>query len=225
MLLDILYSDDYFIAINKPPGLLVHRTAIAEESELFALQLLRDQTGKHLYPIHRLDRPTSGVLLFAFSAEIARNLQAQLTNGTPHKKYTALVRGWFNDEITCTREVRNDRGNLQPAQTQFVPVSQFELNIATDRYATARFSIIEAYPITGRWHQIRQHLAQLRHYIINDRVHGDGKQNRLFTEQIGLRDMFLHATSLTLLHPVTNVEICISAPFPEHWHKYKQEEK
>jgi len=220
MILEILYSDEYFIAINKPPGLLVHRTSIAEENELFALQLLRDQTGKHLYPVHRLDRPTSGILLFAFSAEIARNLQAQLTNGQPHKKYIALVRGWLHEEVSHTRPVKNDRGSLQEAETRFVPVEKFELNIPTDRYSTARYSIIEAYPITGRWHQIRQHLAQLRHYIINDRVHGDGKQNKLFTEIIGIREMFLHSASLSLIHPIENIRLSIQAPLPIHWSEY-----
>ena len=171
-MLDILYQDDYLIAINKPCGLLVHRTSIAESDGPFVLQLLRDQVGCKLFPVHRIDRPTSGVLVFAFSPEVARQLNDQLTNGVSHKKYVALVRGWFSQEIICNRPVKNDRDNLQEALTRFVPLKQLELPLATDRYPTARFSVVEAYPLTGRWHQIRQHLAQLRHYIINDRVHG-----------------------------------------------------
>ena len=219
-MLEILYEDNFLIAINKPCGLLVHRTSIAEENEVFALQLLRDQVGRKLFPVHRIDRPTSGVLVFAFSPEVARQLNDQLTNGTSHKKYVALVRGWLPEEVVCDRPVKNDRGNLQEAITRFVPVKQLELPLATDRYPTARFSVIEAYPLTGRWHQIRQHLAQLRHYIINDRVHGDGKQNRIFTEQLGIRDMFLHARSLRLQHPVSHTELTIEAPFPVHWDGY-----
>jgi tRNA pseudouridine65 synthase len=219
-MLDILYQDEYLIAINKPCGLLVHRTSIAEENEVFALQLLRDQVGRKLFPVHRIDRPTSGVLIFAFSPEVARQLNDQLTNGESHKKYEALVRGWFPEEMICERQVKNDRGNLQDAITRFVPVKQLELPLATDRYPTARFSVVEAYPLTGRWHQIRQHLAQLRHYIINDRVHGDGKQNRIFTEQLDIREMFLHARSLRLPHPVLQIELTIEAPFPSHWNNF-----
>ena len=216
-MLDILYQDDYLIAINKPCGLLVHRTSIAESDGPFVLQLLRDQVERKLFPVHRIDRPTSGVLVFAFSPEVARLLNDQLTNGASHKKYVALVRGWFSQEIICDRPVKNDRGNLQEALTRFVPLKQLELPLATDRYPTARFSVVEAYPLTGRWHQIRQHLAQLRHYIINDRVHGDGKQNRIFTEHLGVREMFLHARSLRLQHPVLPTELTIGAPFPTHW--------
>lgn len=219
-MLEILYQDEYLIAINKPCGLLVHRTSIAEENEVFALQMLRDQTGCKVFPVHRIDRPTSGVLLFALSAEVARDLNNQLTNGESHKQYTALARGWFPEELHCDREVKNDRGNLQSALTRIIPVSRLELPVATDRYPTARFSIVEAYPHTGRWHQIRQHLAQLRHYIINDRVHGDGKQNRIFTEQIGIREMFLHARSVRITHPVTGEELTISAEYPAHWQQF-----
>lgn len=219
-MLSILYQDEYLIAINKPCGLLVHRTSIADENEVFALQLLRDQVGRKLFPVHRIDRPTSGVLVFAFSPEVARSLNNQLTNGESHKKYVALVRGWFPEEMICERHVKNDRGNLQEATTRFVPVKQLELPLATDRYPTARFSVVEAYPLTGRWHQIRQHLAQLRHYIINDRVHGDGKQNRIFTEQLDIREIFLHARSLRLQHPVLSSELTIEAPFPSHWDNF-----
>jgi Pseudouridylate synthases, 23S RNA-specific len=216
-MLEILYQDDFLIAVNKPCGLLVHRTSIAEENERFALQMLRDQTGCKLFPVHRIDRPTSGVLLFALSSDITKQLQQQLTNGKSHKRYTALIRGWFTEDVTCERQVKNDRGNLQDAVTRFIPIKRLELPLATDRYPTARFSVIEVYPITGRWHQIRQHLAQLRHYIINDRVHGDGKQNRIFTEKLEIREMFLHARSLRIQHPITQTDLHIEAPFPPHW--------
>ena len=216
-MLDILYRDEWLIAVNKPCGLLVHRTAIAERDGLFALQLLRDQVGRKPFPVHRIDRPTSGILLFAFSPEVARLLNDQLANGESHKKYVALVRGWLPEPVTNNRPVKNDRGNLQDACTSFVPVKYLELPLATSRYPTARFSIVEASPLSGRWHQIRQHLAQLRHYIINDRVHGDGKQNRLFSEQFGIREMFLHARSISMQHPVLQTELYTEAPFPTHW--------
>lgn len=202
--------------------MLVHRTSIADDDSPVLLQVLRDQLGKTVYPVHRLDRPTSGVVIFAHSAAITRLMQEILADGRCSKCYTALVRGWITETQVSNREVKNDRGNLKEAETRFVPQERMELPVATDRYPTARFTLIKAYPTTGRWHQIRQHLAQMRHYIINDRVHGDGKQNRIFGEQLLIREMFLHASSFTFPHPVTGNSITINAPFPEHWEKLKE---
>ena len=202
--------------------MLVHRTSIADDDKPVALQLIREQIGKMVYPVHRIDRPTSGVVVFAHSAEITRALQEELSTGNSRKVYYALVRGWIDENVTNQRDVKNDRGMLREAATRFTPLEKFELPIATDRYPTARFCIVRAEPITGRWHQIRQHLAQMRHYIINDRVHGDGKQNRIFTSQFGITEMFLHAESIEFDHPATHERISICAPFPEHWQRFKQ---
>lgn len=202
--------------------MLVHRSSIADDDSPVLLQLLRDQLGKTVYPVHRLDRPTSGVVVFAHSPEVTRSMQEILTDGRSTKCYTALVRGWLNEPQIWDRDVKNDKGKLKEATTRFVPLEKLELPLATDRYPTARFSLIEAYPATGRWHQIRQHLAQMRHYIINDRVHGDGKQNRIVSEQLSLRELFLHATTLTFPHPVTGLPLCITAPFPDHWAQLKE---
>lgn len=218
--LEIIYSDEWFTAINKPCGMLVHRTSIADDNAPIALQLLRSQLNRMVYPVHRIDRPTSGVLLFAHNPEWAHLLQIALQSENAGKIYTALVRGWVTDEIISEREVKNDKGNLKSARTRFIPIRNYELPITTDRYKTARYSLIEAFPESGRWHQIRQHLAQLRHYIINDRVHGDGKQNRIFSEQLEIREMFLHATRLHFTHPLSNDLITIEAHFPSHWNKF-----
>ena len=223
MNLEVLYQDDYFIAINKPCGLLVHRTRIAEENELFALQILREQTGRYLYPIHRIDRPTSGVLLFAFSSEIARHLGEMFTQNKIHKEYQALVRGWFPDRIELDFPVKNDRGNLQSAQTDFQLSERFVMHYPLGEYSSCRYSRITCYPHSGRWHQIRQHLAHLRHYIINDRVHGDGKHNRIFKNELLIEPFFLHARSLELSHPVDSTRLLhIEAPFPEHWDRFRE---
>jgi tRNA pseudouridine65 synthase len=219
-MLPILYTDAFFTVVNKPCGMLVHRTSIADEDQPVALQLLREQLGRMVYPVFRIDRPTSGIVVFAHSPEMTKLLHDEFEKESSQKIYTALVRGWLNQPFTSNREVKNDRGVLKEAETRFFPLEHFELNVPTDRYANARYCIVQAELITGRWHQIRQHLAQLRHYIINDRVHGDGKQNRIFTEQLGIRKMFLHATKISFLHPMKNTFIDISAPFPEHWEKF-----
>lgn len=121
------------------------------------------------------------------------------------------------EESLCNREVKNDRGNLKSASTLFRPIKHYELPFATDRYPKARYTMVEAVLSTGRWHQIRQHLAQMRNYIINDRVHGDGKQNRLIKEQLQIHEMFLHATKLEFTHPITEEKMIFEASFPNHW--------
>ncbi|MGL4779308.1 MAG: pseudouridine synthase [Bacteroidales bacterium] len=216
-MLEILYQDTYLIAVNKPVGLLVHRTKIAEEEEEFLLQKLRDQTGRFLYPVHRLDRPTSGIVVFSFNPETAAKLAKLFVSHDITKEYIALVRGWFPDEVSLDYPVKNEKGNSREALTRFELIDRFELPLPTDRYATTRFSTVKCLPQTGRWHQLRQHLAHLRHYIINDRVHGDGKCNKIFTEKVGIREMFLHARLLAFVHPDTNQSLEILAEIPSHW--------
>ncbi|MGL4293135.1 MAG: pseudouridine synthase [Bacteroidales bacterium] len=219
---EILFQDEQLIAINKPGGMLVHRTRIAEEESVFVLQLLREQTGKHLYPVHRLDRPTSGVLLFAFNPEMARKLSEMLVSGEVTKEYQALVRGWFTETIDLQHPVKNDRGNLQEAQTRFVPIERFTLHRPIGNFPTSRYSIISCFPKTGRWHQIRQHLAHLRHYIINDRVHGDGKHNGVFKNTLHIEPLFLHACTMSFIHPHSGERMHLNAKFPEHWRAFRE---
>lgn len=220
--IQILYQSDDFVAVNKPCGVLVHRTAIAtiEADEQYLLQMVRDNVGKHLYPIHRLDRPTSGVVIFALSSQVASELSQRFNTSDIRKEYLALVRGWFTEPITSTREVKNEKGTLKEAETEFIPSEQFTLNHPIGNHPSARYSIIKCYPKTGRWHQIRQHLAQLRHYIINDRVHGDNKHNRLFKHELKIEPIFLHAHSVTLTTNSGN-SLTITAPLPPHWEKFK----
>ena len=211
-MLEILYRDQYFIAVNKPCGMLVHRTKIAEEESEFVLQKLRDQIDCHLYPVHRLDRPTSGVLLFAFDSATAKLLSEMLVSGNAEKNYKALVRGWFPDSVDLDYPVKNDRGNLQEAHTIFRNIKHYILNHPIGNFPQARYSLIDCFPKSGRWHQIRQHLAHLRHYIINDRVHGDGKHNKLFKYELEIEPMFLHSASLAFKHPynegIVKIEAC-----------------
>ncbi len=219
---DILFRDESLIAINKPCGLQVHRTSISEEEDEFALQQTRDLIGTRVYPVHRLDKPTSGVLIFALSPDIASAIQRMFVERKIKKIYTALVRGWFSEEpIHLNYPVKSSTGNLQDAETYFHLQEKFVFPFPVRPYATARYSVIEAIPATGRWHQIRQHLAHLRHYIINDRVHGDGHHNRLFTERLGIPNLFLHAGKLEFDHPVTGNRILLEAGFPEHWNQLK----
>ena len=213
MPLQILYQDQHYIAINKPHGLLVHRSKIAAEATEFALQLLRNQLGQQVHLVHRLDRKTSGVLLFGLSAEATKAAQAQWERPSTQKTYYALVRGYFPAQVVVDKPLINDRGKEQAAQTQFELVQQSEMPWPSGKFATSRYSLIRARPQTGRYHQIRKHCNHLRHPILGDRPHGCNKQNRLLKEKFGLTQMMLHAQQLKWEHPYSQQQLCIEAPF------------
>lgn len=215
--LEILYQDAYMVVINKPNGLLVHRSSIANDAEEFALQLLRDQIGQFVYPVHRLDRKTSGVLLFGLDKETTRLLQLEIENKQTLKEYHAIVRGYFPKEIKVDYALTNDRGKVQEAITQFKRLETTEIEVPLGKYSTSRYSLIAAFPQTGRMHQIRKHCNHLRHPIVGDRPHGCNKQNRLFKERWEMTTMLLHAKRIVLFHPFSKERISIEANFPNEF--------
>ena len=200
-MLEVLYQDEHYIAINKPHGLLVHRSSIATNTDVYALQLLRDQIGKRVNPVHRLDRKTSGVLLFAFNAEATKLAQQEFDNAEIKKTYHAIVRGHFPEFIDLEYAITNDRGKKQDARTLITNIQHTEINIPLGKWPTSRYSLVSVQPLSGRQHQIRKHLSHLNHPIIGDRPHGCSKQNRLFKEKWNVTKMMLCATSLRFRHP------------------------
>lgn len=217
MNLKIIYEDEYLIAINKPHGLLVHRSSIATNTDLYALQLLRNQVGYHVFPVHRLDRKTAGVLVFSKTAEFVAPMQQTLHEESTAKRYHTIVRGFFPEEIIVDYALTNDKGKTQEAITLFKCIQRTELPIALGKHQTSRYSLIEAYPKTGRMHQIRKHLNHLRHPIIGDRPHGCNKQNKLFLEKWQLNTMLLDAKELTFIHPASRETIHIKADYSEEF--------
>ena len=211
-MLEILYQDEHFVAINKPHGLLVHRSKIANDADEFAVQLLRDQLGHNVYPAHRIDRKTAGVLLFALSNEMNSLLQTQFMERKVKKKYLAFVRGHMEDAGTIDYPLKKERGTEQEAITHFTTLKRGELPFPSGKFETSRYSLVELVPETGRMHQLRRHLAHVLHPIIGDRPHGCNKQNKLFLEKLGMNTMLLHATELSFNHPVSGIEITIKAP-------------
>lgn len=209
--LEILYQDDYLIAINKPHGLLVHRSSIATNTDTFAVQELRNQIGKHVYPAHRLDRKTSGVLLFALDKNILPDLQAQFAAHNVQKSYWAILRGYTDDVGTIHYALTNDKGKPQDAITNYKTLQRTEIDVPFGKHLTSRYSLVEAKPVTGRMHQLRKHFAHILHPIIGDRPHGCNKQNKLFLEKWQMSTMLLHAQSLQFKHPVTGKEVEIVA--------------
>lgn len=211
-MLDILYRDDCLIAINKPHGLLVHRSSIAADAEEFALQLLRDQVGLKVNPVHRLDRATGGILLFALNKEVEIAMQQQFSDNLVNKKYTAIVRGYTPDSEEINYPLRKENGVLQEAFTVYQTLNRAEIPVPLGIHDTSRYSLIEIKPTTGRMHQIRKHMSHVFHPIIGDTTHGCNKQNKLFKEKWGMTTLLLHASQLSFNHPVTNAYIVIEAP-------------
>lgn len=218
-MLEIVYQDDHIIAINKPHGLLVHRSSIATDAKEFALQLLRDQINRYVSPVHRLDRKTGGLLLFTFEKDVEIAMHQQFQNGMIQKKYLAIVRGYAPDSQDIDYPLVKENGTIQEAFTSFVTLKRTELDIAFGKHPTSRYSLVEATPTTGRMHQLRKHFAHIFYPIIGDRKHGCNKQNKLFKEQWEMTTMLLHASELKFKHPVTGEEIHLKASLQDEFNR------
>ena len=221
--LPILYRDEHLVVVDKPPGLLVHRSEIDRHETRFAIQILRDQIGQRVWPAHRLDRGTSGVLVFALSPGIAAELGRQFEAGTVDKRYRAVVRGYppaagdIDHALSRQRDDYEFRGERssdapQPARTRFRRLAEIELPYAVDRYPTSRYALLELEPLTGRRHQLRRHLKHIAHPIIGDATYGKGKHNRFFAEQFGCRRLLLACVRMAFDHPVDGRRLGIEAP-------------
>lgn len=221
----VLYSDDYLAAVDKPPGLLVHRTGLDAGETRFALQMLRDQLGRPVWPVHRLDKGTSGVLLFALDAGTARALgEAFEAPDAVHKTYRAVVRGWPPPEGLIDHALRRleddaraGRLEVQDARTRYRTLQHYELPLPYGGFVTTRCALLELQPLTGRRHQLRRHLKHIAHPIIGDATHGKGPLNRALAPLTGGPRLWLHATALALRHPVHGKSLCIEAGTGPEW--------
>ena len=227
MNLNIIYQDEYLVAIDKPAGLLVHRSMLDKHETQFALQLVRDQINQHVFPVHRLDRPTSGVLVFALSPEIARLLGEQFSTQQVFKRYLAIVRGHAPvageidyalkeqlDKI-ADKKAKQDK-EAQSAQTLYTRLQTFELPFAVSRYSSARYSLMGLEPKTGRKHQLRRHLGHINHPIVGDTTHGDGKHNQFLKQQYQFSGLALTCQSMEIVHPVTHKKVLFNCQPAAH---------
>ncbi|MFU2079141.1 tRNA pseudouridine(65) synthase TruC [Avibacterium endocarditidis] len=226
--LNILYQDEYLVAVNKPAGMLVHRSWLDRHETQFVMQTLRDQIGQHVFPIHRLDRPTSGVLLFALNGEIAKLLCEQFEQKQVEKSYLAVVRGYVTGQgrIDYPLKVQLDKiadkfaqqdKAPQEAITDYEGLKTVEMPYGVGRYQTSRYSLVRLIPQTGRKHQLRRHLKHIFHPILGDTQYGDLHQNRALTEHTGVQRLMLHAETLAFSHPITKNRLKITAPLDEQW--------
>ncbi|WP_176703496.1 tRNA pseudouridine(65) synthase TruC [Aliivibrio sp. 1S128] len=232
--LEIVYRDENLIAINKPAGMLVHRSWLDKYETVFAMQTLRNQIGQHVFPLHRLDKPTSGILFFALSSEVAAQFSPLFSGREIKKTYHAIVRGWIEESDTLDYPLKEQLDKIadkkaskeveaKEAITEYTPLAKVELPYSTGKFPTSRYCLMELKPQTGRKHQLRRHMAHLRHPIVGDTTHGDGKHNRLFKENLDSHRLLLHASGLSFTHPITNENIEIKAGVDETWRRLMAE--
>ena len=203
------------MAIDKPSGLVVHRSAQAHDS-VNCIALLRRQLGRFVFAVHRLDRGASGVLVFALDRETGQALSAAFAERKVEKQYMAFVRGFLPEHGLIDSPLADPGGaGRKPAETRFTRMATVELPFAVRPHPTARYSLVRAEPLTGRTHQLRRHFAHIRHPIVGDVNHGDGHHNRLFRRSFGSRRLVLHASRLSLPHPSTGDPLVIEASLPE----------
>ena len=219
--LQLIHRDDHLLAVHKPAGLLVHRSPIDRHETEFALQYARElNDGEHVYPVHRLDRPTSGLLLFARDPETASALGQALMAGDMAKTYVAVVRGWtpeggvidapLRDKSMDKRDTREQL--MREAVTHYRRMAITEIAVAIEGYASSRYSVVELKPETGRQHQLRRHLQHISHPIIGDTNYGRTRHNHYFAQRFGASRLMLAATALSFRHPATGQAMRLTAP-------------
>lgn len=218
--IEVLYRDRHYVAVDKPAGLLVHRSAIDPGERRALVQRVRNQVGQRVYPVHRLDRPTQGIVVFAFDSEAAAKLQSAFRGEQVEKTYLAVVRGYCPSaglvdhplrDVSDPRIERSDSAERE-ARTKIRTIKTIELPFAVGRYPTARYSLTECRPITGRRHQIRRHLKHLHHPVIGDANYGDGRHNRLWRDHLGIGGLLLASIGLAFRHPYSGEPVELSVP-------------
>lgn len=227
-MLDILYQDQYLVAVNKPAGWLVHRSWLDRREKVVVMQTIRDQIGQHVFTVHRLDRPTSGVLLLALSKDVAHQLSQQFEHHQLQKVYHAVARGYLDDKgivdyalveqlDKIADKFADPNKDPQRAISHYRTLNKVEVPIAASRYPSSRYSLVELYPQTGRKHQLRRHMSHLSHPIVGDSSYGDLRHNRAIAEHYQCQRLMLHASHLVFSHPATGKDISISAPWDLQW--------
>lgn len=217
-MIPVLYEDAYCIAFAKPNNLLVHHSHYARNiDELSLVEQLKALGYESVYPIHRLDRKTSGIILFAKDKQIVPPFQALFEVQSIQKKYLALLRGHVPEIGSIETPVKNERGNYKEALTLFRCIKHFTLAIPVQPYSESRYSLVEFEPKTGRMHQLRIHANKMSHPIIGDPKYGNRHHNHSFIEKLQISELFLHAAELNFEHPFTKERIVIHAPLPDFW--------
>lgn len=224
-MLTILQRDERLVVIDKPSGWLVHRSNLDRHETRILVQALRDQIGRHVFPVHRLDKGTSGALLFALDPDAAQDLAGQFERQEVRKTYLAVVRGWppesgrIDHPLARARDGYSDSDSAVPqaALTDYCRLASAEFPEAVDKYPTARYALVTLQPHTGRRHQLRRHMKHIAHPIIGDATHGKGKHNRFFQTRFGCERLLLACTDLRFRHPDAGRAMHVHAPVGDHF--------
>ncbi len=223
--IDILYEDESILIVDKPNNVLVHHSYYARNIEDDSLlQVLQKQNQGKLYPVNRLDRKTSGIILLCKAKEKVSLFQDLFTKNEIKKTYLALVRGHILESGKIDSPVKNERGNYKEAQSLYRPLKHYVLNIPVKPYSTSRYTLLEFIPVTGRTHQLRIHANKLSHPIIGDHKHGNRHHNKMFEETLGLPNLFLHSHQLSFIHPIAETKIDITCDTPPFWQTFLENE-
>lgn len=225
-LLNFTYEDEHILAIDKPAGFFIQppeNSGFYIDPNKICLNHLEDHFKTKIYPIHRLDSPTTGLTLFAKSRQAAVNMSALFKNKQINKKYWAFVRGHTDQAGEINLPLQNPKtGQISKAFTAYRTLAKIELLQTVQKYPTSRYSLIEVAPQTGKWHQIRRHFDQIAHPLIGDIVHGDSHHNRFFRDELGLQGLWLRATELKFEHPISRKPLLLIAPTNLKWEKILQ---
>ncbi len=219
MQVEILFEDEYIIIVNKPNNILIHNSYYARNIRgATLLDILFEQFKINFYPVHRLDRKTSGVLILAKDKENVSKFQELFNSNKIEKSYLGIVRGFIEDAIEIDSPVKNpDTKVYKEALTFCKLLFTKNIDIPVYPYNSSRYSMVELIPTTGRMHQLRIHMNKISHPIIGDYKYGDRFHNRMFEQQFNCPNLFLHAFSLKFCHPITNESLVISATLPKNW--------
>lgn len=217
--IEIVFEDDYMVAVNKPNNFLIHQSHYARNiKEPTLLEFLEQQLGFLLYPVHRLDRKTSGIILLAKQKEFVAQFQVLFNQNEIHKTYYAIVRGFSPATGKIDTPVKNDdTGVYKDALTNYTTSQNIELDIPVTPYEKSRYSLIKLVPETGRMHQLRKHMNKINHPIVGDYKYGDRFHNRMFETEFNCNYLFLHAYKIAFTHPLTHQKMCLTAEFPLDW--------
>lgn len=219
----VLYTDESVVVVDKPAGIAVHRSHLVGADDDYLVDRVREQTGRTLYLAHRLDRATSGAIVFAASKEDAAELGQQFMQRDVDKTYLAVCRGWpaESGEIDYPLDAPGQR-ETKPAVTRWHTVASAELAVPMGRYPVQRYALLSVTPETGRYQQIRRHLHHISHHVIGDTTHGRGDHNRLFRIHLRVHRMLLHAWRIGFRHPRSGEALMIEAPPDADWQRVLQ---
>jgi len=217
--IEIIYEDDYIIIVNKPNGILIHRSYYARNiKDHILLDMLLEQLGYSTYPVHRLDRKTSGAIVLCKNKDHVSQFQEALTSDNSVKTYYGVVRGFISEKGIIDSPVKHpENKTYKKAETHFNSCAQITLDVPVHPYPTSRYSLVRLIPKTGRIHQLRIHLNKVSHPLVGDYKYGDRFHNRMFEQELGANNLFLHAYSIEFKHPYLKKMIKINANFPMSW--------